>query len=53
VLVLSNGTRPDERILALAAEGATAIVVSPLDSHVTSRMITLSEPVHAFVEATR
>jgi manganese-dependent inorganic pyrophosphatase len=50
LLVLSNGTRPDERILALAAEGATAIVVSPLDSYVTSRMITLSEPVHAFVE---
>ena len=32
-----------------ATPGA-AIVTSPLDSYVTSRMITLSEPVHAFVE---
>ncbi|MDX6682235.1 MAG: manganese-dependent inorganic pyrophosphatase [Solirubrobacteraceae bacterium] len=50
LLVLSNDTRPDERILALAGEAGTAIVSSPLDSYVTSRMITLSEPVHAFVE---
>jgi manganese-dependent inorganic pyrophosphatase len=50
LLVLSNGTRPDERSLALAQDAGTAVVVSPLDSYVTSRMITLSEPVHAFVE---
>jgi len=50
LLVLSNGVRPDDEILALAREAATAIVTSPLDSYVTSRMITLSEPVHAFVE---
>jgi manganese-dependent inorganic pyrophosphatase len=50
LLVLSNGTRPDPEILALAKEAGAAVVVSPLDSYVTSRMITLSEPVHAFVE---
>lgn len=50
LLVLSNGVRPDAEILALAAAAGTPIVSSPLDSYVTSRMITLSEPVHAFVE---
>ena len=50
LLVLSNGVEPTDEILALAREAGTAIVTSPLDSYVTSRMITLSEPVHAFVE---
>jgi manganese-dependent inorganic pyrophosphatase len=50
LLVLSNATRPGGDVLALAQEAGTAIVSSPLDSYVTSRMITLSEPVHAFVE---
>jgi manganese-dependent inorganic pyrophosphatase len=50
LLVLSNDTRPDEHVLALAREAGAAIVSSSLDSYVTSRMITLSEPVHAFVE---
>ena len=50
LLVLSNDTRPEERILELARDAGAAIVTSPLDSYVTSRMITLSEPVHAFVE---
>jgi manganese-dependent inorganic pyrophosphatase len=50
LLVLSNGTRPSDEILALAAERGAAVVVSPLDSYVTSRMITLSEPCLAFAE---
>ncbi|MBA3747239.1 MAG: putative manganese-dependent inorganic diphosphatase [Solirubrobacterales bacterium] len=50
LLALSNSTRPDAEIQKLAEEAGTAIVSSPLDSYVTSRMITLSEPVHAFVE---
>ena len=50
LLVLSNNVRPTGEIRALAAAAGTAIVSSPLDSYVTSRMITLSEPVHAFVE---
>jgi len=50
LLVLSNGVKPTDEILALARDAGAAIITSPLDSYVTSRMITLSEPVHAFVE---
>src|SRR4051812_38490594 len=50
LLVLSNGVAPPERILELARERGTAIVMSPLDSYVTSRMITLSEPCSALIE---
>ncbi|MGH2899237.1 MAG: CBS domain-containing protein, partial [Solirubrobacteraceae bacterium] len=51
LLVLSNGTRPTEGVLALAAERGACVVTSPLDSYVTSRMITLSEPCRALVES--
>ncbi len=44
LLVLSNGVVPDAGTLALAEERGTAVVVSPLDSYVTSRMIQLSVP---------
>ena len=44
LLVLSNGVRPDSNTLALAEQRGTAVVVSPLDSYVTSRMIQLSVP---------
>jgi len=50
LLVLSNGTRPTADIVELAEQHGTSIVSSPLDSYVTSRMVTLSEPVHGFVE---
>ena len=50
LLVLSNGVLPSDEIVELAREHGTAIVSSPLDSYVTSRMITLSEPCHAFSE---
>jgi manganese-dependent inorganic pyrophosphatase len=50
LLVLSNGVGPEEHILELAREHDTAIVSSPLDSYVTSRMITLSEPCSALIE---
>ncbi len=50
LLVLSNGVEPEQRILDLAAENDTAIVTSDLDSYVTSRMITLSEPCSALIE---
>ncbi|HEV2060223.1 MAG TPA: putative manganese-dependent inorganic diphosphatase [Solirubrobacteraceae bacterium] len=51
LLVLSNGTQPTEAVLELAAEHGTCIVTSPLDSYVTSRMVTLSEPCRALAEA--
>jgi len=44
VLVASNGVRPDDEVLELAREKGTAIVLSPLDSYVTSRLIQLSIP---------
>src|SRR5919202_1463138 len=44
ILVVSNGVRPEEEILKLAKEKGTTIVLSPLDSYVTSRMIQLSVP---------
>jgi manganese-dependent inorganic pyrophosphatase len=50
LLVLSNSTPPTERVLELAERHRTCIVVSPLDSYVTSRLITLSEPCRALAE---
>jgi manganese-dependent inorganic pyrophosphatase len=50
LLVTSNGTSPDADTLALAAEQGTAVVTSPLDSYVTSRMITLSAPCRALMD---
>lgn len=50
LLVLSNASRPTDEVLQLAAERGACVVVSPLDSYVTSRMITLSEPCRALGE---
>jgi manganese-dependent inorganic pyrophosphatase len=50
LLVTSNGTRPDDDVLALAEQKGTAVVVSRLDSYVTSRMITLSAPCRALMD---
>ncbi|MBV9424453.1 MAG: putative manganese-dependent inorganic diphosphatase [Solirubrobacterales bacterium] len=50
LLVLSNGSHPTEEILKLAAERGTAIVVSPLDTYVSGRMITLAAPCLALME---
>ncbi|HEX2411245.1 MAG TPA: putative manganese-dependent inorganic diphosphatase [Solirubrobacteraceae bacterium] len=50
LLVLSNGTKPSDKVLDLARERATAVIVSPLDSYVTSRMITLSAPCRALMD---
>ena len=44
VLVVSNGARPEDEVLAMAREWETAVVLSPLDSYVTSRLIQLSVP---------
>jgi manganese-dependent inorganic pyrophosphatase len=50
LLVTSNGTRPTDEVLELARERDTAVVMSPLDSYVTSRMITLSAPCRALMD---
>jgi manganese-dependent inorganic pyrophosphatase len=50
LLVLSNGTDPTDEILALAQERGIAVIVSPLDSYVSGRMITLAAPCEALME---
>jgi manganese-dependent inorganic pyrophosphatase len=50
LLVTSNGTAPPDDVLELARERGTAVVTSPLDSYVTSRMITLSAPCRALMD---
>jgi manganese-dependent inorganic pyrophosphatase len=44
VLVVSNGVHPRDEIVKMAEERGTTIILSPLDSYVTSRMIQLSVP---------
>src|ERR671910_206188 len=44
VLVVSNGVRPEDEVLKVARERGTAVLLSPLDSYVTSRLIQLSVP---------
>src|SRR5215211_7225173 len=44
VLVVSNGVHPDDEVLKMARERGTAVLLSPLDSYVTSRLIQLAVP---------
>ncbi len=44
VLVITNGSHPEKDILELAEERGTALILSPLDSYVTSRMTQLAVP---------
>ena len=50
LLVLANGARPSDEALALAREKQTAVVVSPLDTYVAARMITLAAPCRELME---
>ena len=50
LLVASNGLRPEVEILELAAKQGASVVVSPLDSYVSSRMITLAAPCRALAD---
>jgi manganese-dependent inorganic pyrophosphatase len=49
-LVLSNGSRAEDGVVALARERRAALIRSPLDTYVTGRMITLAAPCRAFME---
>src|SRR4051795_3363093 len=51
LMITSNGTRPSDDVLALAAERGTIVVSSPWDSYVSSRMVTLSAPCRALMDA--
>jgi manganese-dependent inorganic pyrophosphatase len=50
LLVTSNGTKPGDELLELARREGTAVIASPLDSYVSSRMITLSAPCRALMD---
>ncbi len=50
LLIASNGVRPVAEILALADESDACVVVSPLDSYVSSRMVTLAAPCRALAD---
>jgi manganese-dependent inorganic pyrophosphatase len=50
LLVTSNHTVPADDVLELAAAAGIAVVSSPLDTYVTSRMITLSAPCRALMD---
>jgi manganese-dependent inorganic pyrophosphatase len=45
LLVSTYGTRPAEEVVELARRGGTGVIVSPLDSYVTGRLVSLSVPV--------
>jgi manganese-dependent inorganic pyrophosphatase len=50
LIVTSNSSVPSDEVLALAREHDTAVVISPLDTYVSGRMITLAAPCHALME---
>jgi manganese-dependent inorganic pyrophosphatase len=50
LLVTSNGTKPSESTLELAAENGVPVVTSPLDSYVTARMVTLCAPCRSLMD---
>ena len=50
LLVVSNGSAAEPEVLDLARARGTAVIVSPLDSYVSARMITLSAPCRALMD---
>ncbi len=50
LVVISNSAQPAAEVVARARERGTAVVVSPLDSYVSGRMITLAAPCSALME---
>jgi manganese-dependent inorganic pyrophosphatase len=50
LVVISNSAEPSDGIAQRARERGTAIVVSPLDSYVSGRMITLAAPCRALMD---
>ena len=51
LLVTSNGVRPDEDVLEAAREQGVNVIVSPLDSYVSARMIGLAVPVGRIMDS--
>jgi manganese-dependent inorganic pyrophosphatase len=50
LLVISNGSAPDPEIAELARRHGAALIVSPLDTYVSGRMITLAQPCRSLME---
>lgn len=50
LLVIANGAMPEREILELAASCEVAVVVTPLDTYVAARMITLAAPCRSLME---
>ncbi|MFZ0039885.1 MAG: putative manganese-dependent inorganic diphosphatase [Solirubrobacteraceae bacterium] len=50
LMILSNAAQPSPEVLAAARERDTSIIVSPLDSYVSGRMVTLAAPCSALME---
>jgi manganese-dependent inorganic pyrophosphatase len=50
LMVTPNGAVPAQEILDLANSAGTAIVVSPLDTYVSARMITLAAPCRGLMD---
>jgi manganese-dependent inorganic pyrophosphatase len=51
LLIVSNGARPSDEIVGLAKERGTAVMVSPLDSYVSGRLVSLAAPCSALMDA--
>jgi manganese-dependent inorganic pyrophosphatase len=51
LLVLSNGTRPRDDVVQAARDARVNLIVSPLDSYVSARMIQLAVPVGRIMDA--
>jgi manganese-dependent inorganic pyrophosphatase len=50
LIITSNRSRPSEDVLDIARSQGTAVIVSPLDSYVSGRMVTLAAPCSALME---
>lgn len=50
LIVTSSGVPADEQIRALARERGVCVVTSPLDSYLTSRMISLAAPCEGMID---
>ncbi|MBO0768049.1 MAG: putative manganese-dependent inorganic diphosphatase [Solirubrobacterales bacterium] len=51
LLVVSNNAKPDADVVAFAEEHGVAVIVSPLDTYVSARMITLAAPSRELMES--
>jgi manganese-dependent inorganic pyrophosphatase len=51
LLILSNDSKPTDEVMELARDRGTAIIVSPLDTYVSGRLVTLAAPCRALMES--